>query len=439
MFTLTDTATMGRAMYDMAERLYPICRSITGDGVRETLAVVGEALPLTIYEVPSGTSALDWTIPNEWNIRDAYIKNAKGERVVDFRKSTLHVVNYSVPIRRRMSLAELRPHLHSIEEHPDWIPYRTSYYNEGWGFCLPHRQLQNLTDDEYEVCIDSSLEPGSLTYAECVIPGTSAEEILFYTHVCHPSLANDNLSGIAVLTQLGTLLQNASHRYSYRLVFGPGTIGSITWLSRNEKLLSRIAHGLVVGLVGDAGPVCYKRSRRGDAEIDQAAAVSLRDSSLPSEMIDFSPYGYDERQFCSAGINLPMGRMTRSPNGSYPQYHTSADDLSFISPVCLAESLSLLYYTLGILESNYYYENLSPKGEPQLGKRGLYSKTGGGKGIKGREFAMLWVLNQSDGSQSLLNIAQRSGLPYGSIAEAARDLETAGLLRKLGQGIRRKT
>jgi len=431
MFTLDDAEKEGEVMYALTQRLYPICRSITGNGVRQTLEAVAEMLPLTIHEVPSGTQVFDWTVPKEWNIRDAYIKNSKGERVIDFRTSTLHVVNYSVPVNRRMRLSELRPHLYSLPEQPDWIPYRTSYYNESWGFCLSDRQLQALPDDEYEVRIDSSLEHGSLTYGEYLWPGESDEEVLVYTHTCHPSLANDNLSGIAVLTRLGAMLSRQRRRYTYRLIFGPGTIGSITWLSKNEAGLGRIVHGLVAGLLGDDGPFRYKQSRQGQTDIDRAAALALRDAGYPTEMLEFSPYGYDERQFCSPGINLPVGRLTRSPNGTYPQYHTSADNLSLISSKNLAQSLRVLGYILGILETNYYYENLSPKGEPQLGKRGLYSKTGGGKGIKEREFAMLWVLNQSDGSKSLIDIAERAALPYQQITTVALELEQAGLLRRV--------
>jgi aminopeptidase-like protein len=425
---LADPTQAGRELYALAQRLYPICRSITGDGVRQTLAILRERIPLEIREVASGTPVFDWTVPKEWNIRDAYVKNSRGERVIDFRRSNLHVVNYSVPIRAKMRLAELRPHLHSLPEQPRWIPYRTSYYSESWGFCLAHADLIDLPDDEYEVCIDSTLQPGSLTYGEYVLAGNSREEVVIYTHTCHPSLANDNLSGLAVVTLLAQQLATMPRRYSYRFIFGPGTIGSITWLSRNEDHLARIRHGLVVALVGDSGPFTYKRSRRGSAQIDRVVVRALHDGDVPWSAVDFEPYGYDERQFCSPGVNLPVGRLTRASNGAYPEYHTSADNLDFITPQTLAQSLAACLRIVSMLENDRYYLNTSPKGEPQLGKRGLYRKSGGQKEVGQREYALLWVLNQSDGEHSLLDIAERSGLAFETIHAAARDLAGTGLL-----------
>jgi len=430
---IMDAAQVGAQMYELVVRLFPICRSITGDGVRRTLAAVREIIPLETREVPSGTPVFDWAVPKEWNIRDAYIKNAKGVRVVDFQASNLHVINYSIPIHRRMRLEELRPHLHSLPDHPEWIPYRTTYYNETWGFCLAHNVLTALTDEEYEICIDSSLTEGSLTYGEYYLPGQIQDEVILYTHVCHPSLANDNLSGIAVVSYLSKYLAAQSRRYSYRFVFGPGTIGSITWLSRNEQRLAAIKHGLVVALVGDPGRMTYKKSRSGNAEIDRAVLLALRDSGRESAVLEFSPYGYDERQFCSPGINLSVGRLTRTPNGEYPEYHTSADNLDLVRPEALAESLATCMSIVNILENNQRYINTSPKGEPQLGKRGLYRKTGGDKDVGQRELAMLWVLNLSDGEHGLLDIAERSGLKFDTIWTAARDLRDAGLLREAQQ------
>ncbi len=430
---IMDAAQVGAQMYELAVRLFPICRSITGDGVRRTLAAVREIIPLETREVPSGTPVFDWAVPKEWNIRDAYVKNAKGVRVVDFQASNLHVINYSIPIHRRMRLEELRPHLHSLPDHPEWIPYRTTYYNETWGFCLAHNVLTALTDEEYEICIDSSLTEGSLTYGEYYLPGQIQDEVIFYTHVCHPSLANDNLSGIAVVSYLSKYLAAQSRRYSYRFVFGPGTIGSITWLSRNEQRLAAIKHGLAVALVGDPGRMTYKKSRSGNAEIDRAVLLALRDSGGESAVLEFSPYGYDERQFCSPGINLPVGRLTRTPNGEYPEYHTSADNLDLVRPEALAESLATCMAIVNILENNQRYINTSPKGEPQLGKRGLYRKTGGDKDVGQRELAMLWVLNLSDGEHGLLDIAERSGLKFDTIWTAAQDLRNAGLLREVQQ------
>jgi aminopeptidase-like protein len=425
---------IGEEIHGLMRRLYPICRSITGDGVRRSLAMIREYMPLEIFEVPTGTPIFDWTVPKEWNIRDAYVKNSKGERVIDFQKHNLHLVNYSVPVRRTMSLAELRPHLHTLPEHPDWIPYRASYYKETWGFCLTQRQLEALDEDEYEVCVDSTLGDGSLTYAECYLAGDREDEILLYTHICHPSVCNDNLSGMALLTYLARALHGERRRYSYRFVFAPTTIGSITWLARNESRLGRIKHGLVIALVGDPGPMTYKKSRRGDATVDRAVAHALKHSGRPWQVLDFSPYGYDERQFCSAGIDLPVGRLTRTPNACYPQYHSSADDLDFVRPEFLADSLEICRAALRVLDRDGRYVNLSPKCEPQLGRRGLYNKTSAERDVGQHDLAMLWVLNLCDGRHSLLDIAERSGLAFGTIAASADDLAEAGLLRPAAIG-----
>ena len=415
-----DFAALGREMYGLVAELYPICRSITGDGLRRTLRVLQrEAPPLTIHEVPTGTAALDWEIPREWNIRDAWVANAGGERVIDFKRSNLHVVNYSAPVRRRLSLSELRPHLHTLPDRPDWVPYRTSYYREDWGFCLAQRDLERLPEGEYEAVVDATLAEGSLSYGELFLPGETPDEILLSAHACHPSLANDNLSGLALLTALARLLAAASRRYSYRFLFVPGTIGSITWLARNEAAVSRIRHGLVAACVGDAGPITYKKSRRGNAEIDRAAAHVLRESGRPHSIVDFTPYGYDERQYGSPGFDLAVGSLTRTPHGRYPEYHTSADDLSFVRPEALADSLSAYLSVLAVLEGNGRYRNTSPRGEPQLGRRGLYGSMGGYTNPGELQMAMLWVLNQSDGGPTLLDIADRSGLAFDTIRAAA--------------------
>jgi aminopeptidase-like protein len=426
--TSFDDIDVGPAIYALIERLFPICRSITGDGVRRTLDILGEHIALERHEVPTGTPVFDWTVPPEWNIRDAYIKAPDGRKIVDFGKSNLHVVSYSTPVRTHLPLAGLKPHLHSLPEHPDWIPYRTAYYNQDWGFCLPHRQLESLTEGEYEVVIDSELKDGALSYAECLVPGESGDEVLVFAHVCHPSLCNDNLSGIGVAVQLAKFLASAPRRYSYRFVFAPATIGSITWLSRNQANLGRIRHGLVAAVLGDPGMLHYKKSRYGDAEIDRAVQCALRDRGTEFKILEFSPWGYDERQFGSPGVALPVGRLTRTPNGCYPEYHSSADDLALVRPEFLADSFRAYGEVFAILERNRCYRNLSPKGEPQLGRRGLYRKTGGQQGIPDRELALLWVLNQSDGDRSLLDIAERSGLAFASVAAAAQDLEAAGLL-----------
>ena len=421
---------VGRDLYRFIATLYPICRSITGEGLRETLRIIGTHIPLTLNEVPTGTEVFDWTVPNEWNVRDAYVKNSRGERVIDFQASNLHVVNYSIPVRRRMRLAELKAHLFALPDRPDWIPYRTSYYKESWGFCVTQRQLELLPDDEYEVVIDASLQPGHLTYGEYFLPGDVPDEIIVSTHCCHPSMCNDNLSGIAVATFLAKLLSARSRRYSHRFLFIPGTIGAITWLALNQEKVSRIRHGLVLTGLGDGGNLCYKRSRQGDAEIDRAAAHVLHYSSYQHELIDFSPYGYDERQFCSPGINLPVGRLSRTPFGTFPEYHTSADNLEFVRPEKLAESLEVSLRILTLLERNETFLSLNQKCEPQLGKRGLYGTTGGSAGSRDRELAMLWVLNLSDGSHSLLDIAERSKMGFDCILAAAEALRAGGLLRE---------
>jgi len=417
-------------MHRFIADLYPMCRSITGNGLRETLSAVAKLAPLTLREVPTGTQVFDWTVPQEWNIRDAYVMNSRGERVIDFQTSNLHVVNYSVPVNRKMRLAELKSHLFTLPDRPAWIPYRTSYYKESWGFCLSQHQLERLPDDEYEVVIDSSLQPGYLTYAECFLQGELPDEIIVSTHCCHPSMCNDNLSGIAVAAFLATHLSSRPRRYSYRFLFIPGTIGAITWLALNEEKISRIRHGLVLTGLGDSGKLHYKRSRRGDAEIDRAAAYVLRHAPYDHQLLDFAPYGYDERQFCSPGINLPVGRLSRSPHATFPEYHTSADNLGFVHPEKLGESFDACLQILSLLERNGTFLNLNSKCEPQLGRRGLYGMIGGGPDAGVRELAMLWVLNLSDGNHSLLDITERSNIAFDSICAAAEALQQKGLLRE---------
>jgi aminopeptidase-like protein len=428
-----DRMSVGRAMYDLVEELYPMCRSITGEGVRQTLRTVARLIPLVIHEIPTGARVFDWVVPKEWNVADAFIKDAKGNRVVDFRKSNLHVVNYSSPVHRWMPLDELKAHLHTLPEHPDWIPYRTSYYKEDWGFCVSRNQLSALSGEEYEVCIDSTLEDGSLTFGEYYLPGDMEDEVLLSCHTCHPSLCNDNLSGIALLTFLASSLAAAPRRYSYRFLFIPGTIGAVAWLALNQERTTRIRHGLVAACVGDRGKFTYKKSRNGNVEIDRAAIHILRTSGAEHEIVDFSPYGYNERQFCSPGFDLPVGCLTRTPHGRLPEYHTSADNLDLVSPEHLAGSLFLYRAVLEVLEKNKLYESLNPKCEPQLGRRGLYDALAGDARSTEKELAMLWVLNLSDGRHTLLDIAERSNLPFGTIHHAASLLETHGLLRECGE------
>jgi aminopeptidase-like protein len=419
----------GEAMHALMAELYPICRSITGEGFRASLGRLAEMIPMQLTDVPSGTQVLDWTVPLEWNVRDAWIADGAGRRVVDFRVSNLHLVNYSVPVRTRMSLAELRPHLHTLPAQPDLVPYRTTYYKEDWGFCLSHRTLERMPEAEYEVCIDSTLAPGRLTYGECVLPGSSPEEILLSIHSCHPSLANDNLSGMAVAAFAARQLGAIPRRHTIRLLFIPGTIGSITWLALHRESAHRVRHGLVLSCLGDPGPSHYKRSRRGNALVDRAAEHVLRRAG-PCTVTDFVPYGYDERQYCSPGFDLPVGCLTRTPNGRFPEYHTSADNLTFVRPECLQQSLARLLAIVEVLEHDGRYLNLSPFGEPQLGRRGLYRNTGG-QSPAGHEMALLWVLSFSDGTHSLLDIAERASLPFSTILSASQALVGAGLLRSV--------
>lgn len=423
-------AQHAEALWPLLRALYPICRSLTGDGVRRTLELLEQWIALERTELATGTRLYDWEVPDEWNIRDAYVADPSGRRVVDFREHNLHVVGYSPPVRRTMTLDELRPHLHSLPERPDWIPYRTSYYRKQWGFCLRHRDLERLGPGPYEVVIDSTLAPGSLTYAECVIPGRTGGEAIVYTHICHPSLANDNLTGMAAAAALAReLLRAGPPRLTWRFIFGPGTLGSLAWLSRNERRLHRLQAGLVIGLLGDVGPLTYKRSRRPGSVTDRAAACVLQELA-GARLVDFEPYGYDERQFCSPGFDLPVGRLTRSPNGRYPEYHSSADDLDVIRPSALAESLLAIARVIGVLDANRRVVSLAPKGEPRLGKRGLYGSLGGVAPGE-LEQALLWVLAFADGEHDLLAVAERSRLRMDRLAQAAAALEDAGLVREI--------
>jgi aminopeptidase-like protein len=348
--------------------------------------------------------------------------------VVDFRACNLHVVSYSVPVRARLPLRELRPRLHALPGQPDAIPYRTTYYKEDWGFCLSQRQLDALADGEYEVCIDSSLEDGHLSYGELALPGESDDEILLSSHVCHPSLADDNLSGVAIAALLAReLARLPRRRHGLRFVFAPGTIGAITWLARNRERAARVRHGLTLVCLGDSHPFTYKRTLEGRAEVDRALEHVLRHSGLPHQAIDFFPYGYDERQYNSPGFRLAVGSLMRGRHGQFPEYHTSADDLSFVSPERLAESFDVVARAVALLDGNARYRNLSPFGEPQLGRRGLYRAVGG-TSLPGLELALLWVLTLSDGRHSLLDVAERSGTDFRVIRRAADLLLDGGLL-----------
>jgi len=421
----------GKDMHGLIAELYPLCRSISGEGLRETLRILRGRIPIEIREVPTGTKMFDWTVPDEWNIRDAYVKDPRGRKVIDFQRSNLHVVGYSVPVRRSLPLRELREHLFTLPDRPDWVPYRTAYAGGAWGFCLSHNQLLALEDGQYEAVIDSTLGPGSLSYGELLIKGKLEDEVLISTHACHPSLCNDNLSGVAVATKLAQELMGRPLRYSYRFLFIPATFGSIAWLASHQGQVGRIKHGLVLACVGDSGEITYKRSRRGDAEIDRAMQHVLRRSGDGGRIIDYVPYGYDERQYCSPGFDLPVGCLSRTPHGRFPEYHTSADNLEFVKPGALAHSFATCLAVIDILENDTRYRNLNPLCEPQLGRRGIYrswaDQTDGGKD----EMALLWVLSLSEGRKSLLEIAERSGMPFDIIKKAADILREHGLLEEI--------
>ncbi len=425
-----DRPAIGEDIYALAAEIYPICRSIAGPGVRDTLAVLKRHAPIEAREVPSGTPILDWVAPKEWAIRDAYIKNAAGERVVDFKEHNLHVLNYSIPFKGVLPLAELKKNIFTLPDQPDLIPYRTSYYAERWGFCMSHNALQALPDGDYEVLIDASIEDGSMSYGELVHKGETDEEVLLSVHICHPSLANDNCSGLALLTHLAKRLASGRTRHTYRFLWTPGTVGGIAWLAQNEAAARNIKHGIVLSCVGDGGAYTYKRTRRGDAPIDRIMVRALK-GKANANVIDFFPYGYDERQYNSPGFALDVGLFQRSQFATFPEYHTSGDNLDFIAPEHLAESYRVLAAAIEALEQDKRYLNLAPKGEPQLGRRGLYAAIGGDKDSYGKNMAMLWILNLSDGEHSLADIAERANTPLAVIEETARLLEEKGLLKAL--------
>jgi len=424
---------VGQEIYRLISELYPIHRSITGHGFRQTMRLIKTHIPLKIHEVPTGTRVFDWTVPKEWNIRDAYVKNSRGDKVIDFKKCNLHIVAYSVPVKKKIPLKTLKEHLFTLPDHPEWIPYRYAFYRRTWGFCLSHNDYLSLENGKYEVFIDSSLKKGHLTYGEYYLRGKHPEEILLSCHACHPSLCNDNLSGVALATILAKYLSPLKLKYSYRFLFLPATIGAITWLWRNEARLSRIKAGVVLTDLGDPGRSTYKKSRRGDTEVDKAFVHCLKHSGQDYEILDFFPYGYDERQFCSPGFNLPVGCLMRTPYNRYPEYHTSADDLNFVKPDSLADSFSKCLAVMNILENNQKFINLNPKCEPQLGRRGLYRAIAGQKGTPLSELALLWVLSLSDGAHTLLDIAEKSGLAFDVIKAAADLLQKKGLVREFSE------
>jgi aminopeptidase-like protein len=419
----------GIDVYGLIREMFPINRSLTGEGVRKTLAIVARHIDITLHEIATGTAVLDWHVPMEWNIRSGTIKALDGRCLVDFAENNLHVLGYSKPVSGVFSRSELARHVFTLPEQPDLIPYRTGYYADDWGFCLPDRRWQGMMDEFYRVEIDSELSPGSMTYGEFFVPGETRSEVLITSHVCHPSLANDNLSGNAIMTALAKRQAKRRGRLGYRFLFLPATIGAITWLARNETILDRIEHGLVLTCLGDDGPFHYKQSRKG-ATIDQAVAHVLKHRGEPHGLMPFNPYGYDERQFCSPGFNLPVGCLMRGVHGTFIEYHTSADNLDFVKPEALDRSYAILEELLDLLDKNRTYERVDGRGEPQLGRRGMYRAIAGQREAGGAtQMDLLWLLNLADGQHSLLDMAIRADVPFAGLEAAARLALDAGLIR----------
>ena len=432
--------------------LFPICRSITGDGVRQTLRALQQVTPFQIHEVPSGTPCFDWIVPDEWNARDAYIADESGRRLVDFQQSNIHLVNYSMPFEGTLTFDELAPHLHSLPDLPNAIPYRTTYYNRSWGFCLTHEQLETLDRQaRYRVKVDTTLQPGSLTYGEALLPGTSGEEYLVSTYCCHPSLANDNLSGPVLWTLLLRELAARPHRHAYRFIIIPETIGALAYLAANQRVMHEIDGGFVVTTVAGPGKFGYKRSFEGKHRIDRIVRQMFKELDLEYIEYPFDVNGSDERQFSSPGFRLPTGTICKDKYYEYPYYHTSLDDLDFVSAANLTATLGLYRMAIEMLEQDRPYRSLNPHGEPMLGKRGLYPKVGGSikqqaaapagehagrayqvspeRILYGNELdAIRWLLFHADGWTGLLEIAERTGLPVRQLHEVAQKLVEGGLL-----------
>ena len=438
---VAPAAPDGAALHELVRRLYPIARSITGPGVRASFDVLEEIVPLARRSTPTGTPVLDWHVPAEWHFREAWIEDAGGRRVVDAARHNLHVVNFSVAVDATLSRAELEPRLHTLPDRPHAIPYRTSYYAEDWGFCLEHRDLRALGEGPFRVRIDAERRPGRLDWAEVRIPGRSERELLVSTHVCHPSLANDNLSGMVLAARWAAERLAAAHRdgpppLSWRFVFVPGTIGAITWLASLGETPPEVVGGLVLTGLGDRADYTWKATPAGDAWIDRVVGRALAERHGPEaptghRTIPFGPYGYDERQYTSPGYDWPVGRLTRGVHGTFPEYHTSDDDLDFVTPEGLAESLALLRAIGRAVDVDVVRESLNPRGEPQLGRRGLYAALGARTDPGAAQMAMLWLLNRANGRESLVDVAARSGIALETLHDTALELEGHGLLRSL--------
>jgi aminopeptidase-like protein len=428
---VADTFDETALLESYFERLWPLMRSLTGEGARRTHEILGELVPLESIEVASGTACLDWEVPKEWVFREAYVIDPDGRKILDASQQTLHLVNCSAPFRGQVSRAELDAHLHSSPERPDVIPYRTSYYHPTWGFCLTHREREALPDGDYQVVVDTDLVDGSIRLSENVIAGATDDEVLISTYTCHPSMANDNLSGPLLTAMLQRRVAGWNERrLTYRFVWLPETIGAVAYLARlGTHFREHLVAGYVASCLGDPAPFTYKRSRRGSTVADRAALHVLRARQGEAvRVLDFEPTGSDERQYCSPGYDLPVGVIARSIYGRYDQYHTSADDRSFLSFPALVETIDAYEDTLRLLDRNRTYQRTDPRGEPQLGKRGLYPTLGAGRDQGAEMSGLQWVLNLSDGDHDLLSITERSGLPFDIVADAAEKCHEAGLL-----------
>lgn len=425
-----DISSNGQKMFDLATRLFPICRSITGDGNRETLDIIAEYIPLTVHEVATGTAVFDWTVPKEWNIRDAYLTDESGTRIIDFQENNLHVVNYSVPVDEWFDLDDLQPHLHSLENQPDAIPYVTSYYEQRWGFCLSQTQRETLRPGKYHVVIDSSLEDGHLTYGEYLIPGETDEEILLATNICHPSMANNEISGPVVTTFLAKWLSSAPRRYSYRILFVPETIGAITYLSRNlTAMRDNVVAGYQIACVGDDRAYSYVPSRCGDTLADQAALHVLENKHPEFHAYTFRDRGSDERQYCSVGVDLPVVCLSRSKFGTYPEYHTSLDDLTLVTPTGLNDSFELYRDVTELLERNICYRTTTIC-EPQLSRRNLYP-TLSKKGSLTDFRTLFDFIAYADGSTNLIDLAAILEVPAWDLYALIDQLQETGLIEAI--------
>ena len=419
----------GPFMHRLMTQLFPICRSITGDGVRETLRILQGHIPLSIVEVPSGTKVFDWTVPREWNIRDAYVLDPQGRKIINFKESNLHVLGYSAPIARSVTLSELQEHLYSLADQPEAIPWVTSVYEERWGFCLAHSQRVKLEEGTYQVFIDSELKKGSLTYGELIIPGTTTKEIFISTYICHPSMANNELSGPVVATMLAKWLASEPRRFSYRIIFIPETIGSITYLSKNlESMKANIVAGFNLTCVGDERGYSYLPSRKGTTLADKAALNILRSKHPEFKHYSFLERGSDERQYCSPGIDLPVVSLMRTKYREFPEYHTSLDNLELVTPAGLEGSFALHKDCIDLLERNRIYK-VCCFGEPQLGKRGLYP-TIATKDSHRQVIDMLNVIAYADGTNDLIDISNMIQVPARDLYPITDQLVAADLLQE---------